>query len=111
MPAAVAILEPRVGPHDLVEATPGEYLLLAYYGGPALLERTRVVASDVPWFWGTAAFPPGTIVPAVPPGVAGNGGVIYVVREFYESGAVLPAGYHVAASQCWTEICLTRYSR
>jgi 4-amino-4-deoxy-L-arabinose transferase-like glycosyltransferase len=111
IPAAVALLDPRVRPHDLVEATPAEYLLLAYYGDRALLGRTHVVSADVAWFWGTAAFPPGTIVAAVPADVPANAGVIYLVRELYEPGAVLPPGYRAVSDRCWTEICVTTYAR
>jgi 4-amino-4-deoxy-L-arabinose transferase-like glycosyltransferase len=111
IPAAVAMVEPRVGSHDLVDATPGEYLLLVYYGTPALLAHTRVVsAAHVPWFWGTAAFPPGAITPAVPGDVPRHNGVIYLVREFYESGPILPAGYRAVSDRCWTEICVTTYA-
>jgi len=110
-PAVVAVLEPRAGTHDLVEATPAEYLLLAYYSDRALLGRTRVVSADVPWFWGTAAYPPGTILRSVPDDVPAHQGVVYQVREVYESGVVLPAGYRAVADRCWAEICVTTYAR
>ena len=95
-PSAVALLEARVGPHDLVDATPSQYLLLDYYESAALRSRTRVVAADVAWYWGTAAFAPGTVVASVPAAVVREGGTIYLVHRPSEAAEAMPAGYVAA---------------
>ncbi len=110
-PAAVALLHARVGPHDLVDATPSQYLLLAYYEDGALLSRTHVVATDVAWFWGTAAFAPSTVVAAVPADVVSAGGTIYLVHRPSEPGGSIPVGYAARSTQCWVDVCVTAYAR
>jgi 4-amino-4-deoxy-L-arabinose transferase-like glycosyltransferase len=88
----------------LVTAYPSEYLLALYYADHDLAGRTRVLAVNVPWFWGTAVYPPGAVlhqVPQVPPGAADPW---YV----YEPGDPLPAGrYTVSGTRCWTGVCVT----
>ena len=69
-PAAVAALEQTAGPHDVVAAYPSEYLLVLYYGDNAIDLRTRSMASDVPWFWGTAVYPSGAVLQSMPMAVA-----------------------------------------
>lgn len=109
-PAAVAMLESQVGPHDIVDATPSQYLLLEYYESATLASRTRVVAADVAWYWGTAAFAPGTVVAEVPPQVVGEGGTIYVVHRPSEAAERIPPGYAARSTRCWVDVCVTRYS-
>ena len=46
---------------DLVAAYPSEYLLVRYYGDQATVDNTRSLARGVPWFWGTAVYPPGAV--------------------------------------------------
>jgi 4-amino-4-deoxy-L-arabinose transferase-like glycosyltransferase len=109
--AVIAAVEPNLSPHTLVDAYPSQYLLLLYYGDPSLLAHTRVVQDSVPWFWGTSAFLPGAIVPAVPPDVTANAGVIYYVRQPNEPDPSLPNGYRAQTTQCWTGVCVITYSR
>jgi uncharacterized membrane protein len=114
-PAAVAWLAPRVGPGDFVAAYPTQYLLILYYGDPQLAARTHVVSpgATVDWFWGTAAYPPGAVLERVPESEAAAGGTVYYIAQPYDpaSPAALPAGYHRAATNCWTGVCVTTYVR
>ena len=45
-------------------AYPSEYLLVLYYANHDVAARTRVVAATVPWFWGTAVYPPDAVLHA-----------------------------------------------
>ncbi|MFN2583070.1 MAG: glycosyltransferase family 39 protein [Candidatus Dormibacteria bacterium] len=109
---AIASLQERVTARDVIDAHPSQYLLFLYYAPPSLLARTRVVQEDVPWFWGTAAYPPGAIVSSLPPEVAQRRGTVYYVRQPDEGAAVgLPSGYVARDTQCWTGVCITAYTR
>ncbi|MDQ6805669.1 MAG: glycosyltransferase family 39 protein [Actinomycetota bacterium] len=110
-PSAVALLEAQVGARDLVEATPSQFLLLDYYESAALLSRTRVIARSVPWYWGSAAFAPTTIAVRAPADVVSAGGAIYLVHRPSEPGDGLPPGYTARSARCWTDVCVTVYSR
>jgi 4-amino-4-deoxy-L-arabinose transferase-like glycosyltransferase len=109
--SAIAMIEARLGPHDLVDAHPSQYLLFLYYADRAVLDRTVVVSSDVQWYWGTAAYPPGAVVAAAPSDVTANNGVIYYVRRPDEAAPTVPTGYAARSTQCWTGVCVTAYSR
>jgi 4-amino-4-deoxy-L-arabinose transferase-like glycosyltransferase len=110
-PSAVALLESSVGPHDLVDATPSQYLLLDYYEGSGLRSRTRVVAAGVAWYWGTAAFAPGAVTASVPADVVRAGGAVYLVHRPSEPGGAMPPGYATRATRCWVDVCVTTYRR
>ena len=106
-PLALAAIA-RPATNALVTAYPSEYLLALYYADHDVASRTRVLAVSVPWFWGTAVYPPGVVLhelPAVPPGTADPW---YV----YEPGDPLPAGrYTVSGTRCWTGVCVTMLNR
>ena len=110
-PSAVALLQARVGAHDLIDATPSQYLLLAYYEDASLLSRTHVVAINVAWYWGTAAYPPGTLVAAPPPAVVSQGSTIWFVYRPSESPRSIPPGYSAGSTRCWVDVCVTAYRR
>jgi 4-amino-4-deoxy-L-arabinose transferase-like glycosyltransferase len=105
-PLAVAAIA-RTSPADqIVTAYPSEYLLVLYYADRDVAGRTRVLAGSIPWFWGTAVFPPNrelhTLALASPGGVA----AWYV----YEPGDPLPPhrdSYTVSGTRCWTGVCVT----
>ena len=108
--AAATWLGTRPTAHDLVDAHPSEYLLLLRYAPQRVLAGTVVVQPDVAWYWGTAAYPVGAILPAVPDGVTGAGGAIYYVRQPDDPPpAALPRGYTAAATRCWTGVCVVTY--
>jgi hypothetical protein len=109
--SAVALLQATAGPHDFIDATPSQYLLLAYYESPALLARTHVVATQVAWFWGTAAYGPGTVVASIPPSVVSHDGTVFTVYRPSESAAPVPAGYSTRSTRCWVDVCVRTEAR
>jgi hypothetical protein len=107
--AATADLERSVGPHDVIAAYPSEYLLLLYYGDSSIDHRTRSMASSVPWFWGTAVYPSGAVLTALPKASSDAPAVWYV----YEPGDPAPpdaTGYTSHDTRCWTGVCVTMLS-
>ena len=105
-PPALAAVEGQMARGDLVAAYPSEYLLVRYYGDPAIVASSRSLAGNVPWFWGTAVYPPGAILHALPRPATGI--VLYVA----EPGDPMPntAGYRVESTRCWTGVCVTMLS-
>ncbi len=105
-PMALAAFEGQASRGDLVAAYPSEYLLVRYYGDGAIAGNTRSLAVNVPWFWGTAVYPPGAVLHALPR--HGSSAVWYV----YEPGDPMPntAGYHIESTSCWTGVCVTMLS-
>ncbi len=105
-PAAVAAVTRMSGPPQLVTTYPSEYLLVRYYADDEVASRTRSIATSVPWFWGTAVYPPGAVMARLPQPSPGAGALWYV----YEPGDPLPpghAGYAVSGTRCWTGVCVT----
>ena len=103
-------LETRVGSHDLVAADPDHYLLVLAEGSPSLLARLHVLsAADPPWYFGTAAYPPGAVVNAVPDDVVAHGGLVFYVGNRGSTPALLPPGYSEQARQCVGDACLLVY--
>ena len=105
-PMALAAIDGQVSRGDLVAAYPSEYLLVRYYGDDAVLSDSRALARSVPWFWGTAVYPPGAVLHALPPRASSD--VWYV----YEPGDPMPStgGYRIASTRCWTGVCVTMLS-
>jgi 4-amino-4-deoxy-L-arabinose transferase-like glycosyltransferase len=105
-PMALAAIEGQVSRGDLVAAYPSEYLLVRYYGDQATVDNARSLARGVPWFWGTAVYPPGAVLHALPR--PGSSDVWYV----YEPGDPMPntGGYRIASTRCWTGVCVTMLS-
>ena len=103
-------LEARVGPNDLVAASWDHYLVLLDEAGPTVRARLHVAyRGNPPWWLGTAAYPPGALIHAVPAGVVASGGRVFWVAG---PGAVLPglpAGYRSLDSRCAVLVCLTVY--
>ena len=105
-PMALAAIEGQPSRGDLVAAYPSEYLLVRYYGDQATVDNTRSLARGVPWFWGTAVYPPGAVLHALPRPASSD--VWYV----YEPGDPMPntGGYRIASTRCWTGVCVTMLS-
>jgi hypothetical protein len=102
-PLAMAAIARTSTAGQIVAAYPSEYLLVLYYADREVAAHARVVATTVPWFWGTAVYPPDVVLHTVPP-VAG--GAWYV----YEPGDPLPpdrGSYTVSGTRCWTGVCVT----
>ena len=103
-------IEARVGPHDLVDADPDHYLLVLAEGSPSVVARLHVLAAaDPPWYFGTAAYPPGAVVGAVPGDVIAGGGSILYVGDRGSTPALLPPGYRERELRCAAETCLAVY--
>jgi 4-amino-4-deoxy-L-arabinose transferase-like glycosyltransferase len=103
-------LDDRVGDHDLVDASTSQYLVLLDEAGPRTQSRLHVLtADDPPWFDGTAAYPAGAVIHAVPADVIANRGRILWVADPGATPPLLPAGYHSLESRCAIGVCLTIY--
>jgi hypothetical protein len=101
-------LDARVGDHDLVAASPSHYLILLDETGPRTRSRLHVLAADdPPWFDGTAAYPQGAVIHAVPADVIDNRGLIFWVADPGATPPLLPAGYRSTESRCAIGVCLT----
>jgi 4-amino-4-deoxy-L-arabinose transferase-like glycosyltransferase len=105
-PLAVAAITRTSAPAQVVTAYPSEYLLVLYYADRDLAARAHAVATTLPWFWGTAVYPPGAALHTVARLLTGMAPLWYV----YEPGEPLPpprAGYTVSNVRCWTGVCVT----
>jgi hypothetical protein len=108
VPSMTAYLDQVMQPGDqVVLGSPANYLLILYDATPRVTAHTEVVSSNVPWYWGTAAFPPGAIVASV----RDTGGTIYVVGDPGEPPPALPAGYRWRSSLCAFQVCVNAYAR
>jgi 4-amino-4-deoxy-L-arabinose transferase-like glycosyltransferase len=105
-PLAMAAITRGSPPAALVTAYPSEYLLVLYYADSSLAARTHALAVNVPWFWGTAVYPPGAVLHRVPQPLPGIGARWYI----YQPGDPLPpvhGDYRVSGTRCWTGVCVT----
>ena len=103
-------LDARAGDHDLVAASTSHYLVLLDEADPRTRSRLHVLTvEDPPWFDGTAAYPPGAVIHAVPADVMENRGRIFWVADPGATPPLLPAGYHSLESRCAIGVGLTIY--
>jgi 4-amino-4-deoxy-L-arabinose transferase-like glycosyltransferase len=103
-------LEAGVGPHDIATANWDRYLILLDESSPALRSRLHVLSGvELPWFVGTAAYPAGAFVSAIPADVVANRGRVFWVAAQGEVPYKLPQGYHIVSSRCVLDACLTVY--
>ncbi len=109
-PAAVASLETRAGPHDVIAAYPSEYLLVLYYGDASIDERTRSIASSIPWFWGTAVYPPGATLTAMPAASGSAGPAVWYVSQPGDPSPPDASAYTARSRDCWSGVCVTMLS-
>jgi len=99
-----------VGTNNFIDASPSAYLLIMYYGTPNQIAHTKIVAPSVAWYWGTAAYPSGSIIPRVPANVVANDGTVYYIDAPGFGAKWLPPGYHtVKPHQCASTMCVTTY--
>jgi 4-amino-4-deoxy-L-arabinose transferase-like glycosyltransferase len=107
-PLAVAAIARASAPGEVVTSYPSEYLLVLYYAN-SNMGTVRSLATSVPWFWGTAVYPPNAVLHRVPSFEPGEGAPWYV----YEPGDPLPpyrGSYAVSDTRCWTGVCVTMLS-
>ena len=96
------------GPGDLVVVNgPNHYFSMAYALGPAAYPSIKVVAGDIPWYFGVAGYAPDTHVRQVPD----TGSRIYLVTDAGEPDPALPAGFRRVDHSCQGTACLDTYSR
>jgi 4-amino-4-deoxy-L-arabinose transferase-like glycosyltransferase len=104
-PLAITAIARTATAGQIVAAYPSEYLLVLYYADRDVAAHARVLAGNVPWFWGTAVYPANAVLHTVPPAPA----TWYV----YEPGDPLPpdpGSYTVSRTRCWTGVCVTMLS-
>ena len=94
--------------HRAAQAIPDELLEAFVLAGTRhdVAARARVVAATVPWFWGTAVYPPDAALHTVAQLLSGSTVLWYV----YEPGEPLPpprSGYTLSNARCWTGVCVT----
>jgi 4-amino-4-deoxy-L-arabinose transferase-like glycosyltransferase len=103
-------LEARVGPGDLVAASWDHYLVLLDEADPSVRARLHVAyRGNPPWWLGTAAYPPGAVIHAVPADIVAAGGRVFWVAGPGAELPGLPASYRSLESRCAVLVCLTVY--
>jgi 4-amino-4-deoxy-L-arabinose transferase-like glycosyltransferase len=108
--ALVPELDASIGANDVALTGWSDYLILLDELDPAAAARLHVLSAvDPPWYVGTAAYPPGAVVRAVPAEVAATHGRIFWIAEPDATPPALPAGYRALESRCATQVCLTVY--
>jgi 4-amino-4-deoxy-L-arabinose transferase-like glycosyltransferase len=109
--ALIPLAEERTGPHDLVITTTSQYLILLDEGDANLRDHLHVLSiADLPWYVGTAAYPDGAVVHAVPADVVANGGRVIWIADPGEKPTGLPAGYRQIEESCVYQACLTVFA-
>lgn len=109
-PQTADVLPASVPPGSLLISAPSQYLLVEFYAGDAVRGATHVVGDGVPWYWGTAAFPGGAIIPAVPSKVTADNGTIYWIGEPEDAPPTLPGTYRMTSQRCAIRVCLDVFS-
>ncbi len=109
IPALTAPLAGRVEPgRDLVVLNgPYHYFQVLYYGDPNVRDATRVVAGQVPWYFGLAGFRSGDILAAVPD----PPGTIFLVTDPGQGRPRMPPDRHLASRRCAYLTCMETWTR
>jgi hypothetical protein len=103
-------IEARVQGHDIVDADPDHYLMLLAEGGPNVVAHLHVLApADPPWYFGTAAYPAGAVLHAIPTDFVAQHGRIFYVGDQGTSAPTVPADYVVRETDCVSDTCLLIY--
>ncbi len=109
-PATVAYLDAHLNGGSVV-AAPSEYLLLRYYGDERLRQATHVIATDLPWFWGTAVYPPDAVQPSLPATTLATRRPVLVVAGVGDPPPITtPPGYRQAGVWCVARTCVTTFA-
>ena len=106
VPALTAHVDGDLRAGDALVAPPDQYLLVLYYAAPATAQRARVLGTDLPAFWGTAAYPAGAEVAAAPD----PAGRLEVIRASTSAPITVAADLHRVESDCVTLVCLDVYA-
>jgi mannosyltransferase len=103
-------IEAQLGRHDLVAADADHYLAVLDAGDDQVRAQLHLLADvDPPWYFGTAAYPAGGVIHAVPVDVVANRGSIFWVAGPEATPPTLPAGYRVLDRRCAALVCVTVY--
>jgi hypothetical protein len=106
--ALTAPIAARADPGDLVVVNgPTHYFSVAYALGPDRAGGIKVVADNIPWFDGVAAYPPGTQVSTVP----NTSGRIFLVTALGQPAPEIPPGFVRIDRGCQDTVCLETYRR
>jgi len=105
--ATATWLDHHLEPSDQVILDSPDYLLLLYYANAQLSSASHVLRDHAaPWYWGTAAWPAGAVVP----NVIDTNGTIYVFLGDFRR-VRLPSGYQPQAAVCNGTLCVTPFVR
>jgi hypothetical protein len=78
--------------------------------GPRTLAQLHVLAAtDPPWYFGTAAYPPDALIHSVPADVTAARGAIFYVADPGAAPPSLPPAYGETEQRCVIAACLTIY--
>ena len=107
-PAITAMLDSTVGPRDELVLNTPDYLVIIQYADAHTVADTHLLnRTGPPWYWGTAAYAPGTVVRSLQPGPD----TYWIVGDFGPTAPV-PAGYRVSGPQrCVERFCITPFTR
>jgi 4-amino-4-deoxy-L-arabinose transferase-like glycosyltransferase len=106
--AVMAPLDGKVQAGDIVVVNgPDHYYSVAYAADAATNRALRVVADDVPWYFGTAGYAPGTVIHSIPD-VPGR---VYLIGDAGQRPPALPPGFHRVQRNCHDGICVDSFGR
>ena len=108
-PALLPELDAQVRANDLVAASWDRAgLFVLDQASPSVRDRLRVLSgADLPWYVGTAAYPPGAEIHEIPADVVAAGGLVFWIADPELMPPSLPPGYVSIRSRCVTLVCLT----
>jgi hypothetical protein len=86
---------------------PDHYFSIAYAGDAATQKALLVVGDNIPWYFGTAGYPPGTQVRSIP-AVSGR---VYVVGDAGMKLPPVPAGFVHQSRSCHDGVCVDGFGR
>ena len=102
----MAPLDGRVQAGDIVALNgPDHYYSVAYAADAATDRALRIVSDNVPWYFGTAGYAPGTVIHSIP----NVPGWVYLIGDAGKSPPAIPAGFHRVQRTCHDGICVDAY--
>jgi 4-amino-4-deoxy-L-arabinose transferase-like glycosyltransferase len=106
--SVLAPLDGQVREGDIVAVNGADhYYSVAYAADAATLSALRIVGDDIPWYFGTAGYAPGTVIHSIPD-VPGR---VFVVGDAGQLPPPLPPSFHRVQQSCHDGICVDLYSR
>ena len=106
--SVMAPLDGQVRVGDIVAVNGADhYYSVAYAADAATARALRIVGDDIPWYFGTAGYAPGTVIHSIPD-VPGR---VYVIGDAGQLPPPLPSSFHRVQQGCHDGICVDSYSR